>query len=292
MGMSWAEHSVEIAAPVETSFDAIVDYESFPGWQDAVDSVEVLSRTPDGLGERVRLFVDAKVRKIDYTLHYSYERPTQIEWDFVEGNGMRDVDGVFTLESLGPDRSRATYKLGADPEIPVPGMVLRRTHKALVKRSVEDLKREAERRFAEAGPAEQPDGGSEPDGESEPRPKRRFGRRRKSAERAPAAPEGGAADPSSATARAEGWRPKAEREPPAAPSRDASRRDSLTAIPTALIGRGLSAAADAARMGREAAEGAAKAGFDVAQDAAARIDRHLTRGGDPGEDPGDERDRS
>lgn len=153
MGMSWAEHSVEIEAPVETSFDAIVDYESFPGWQDAVDSVEVLSRTKDGLGEQVRLFVDAKVRKIDYVLRYRYRRPTRIEWDFVEGNGMRNVDGVYTLEELGPERSRATYKLGADPEIPVPGMVLRRTHKGLVKRSVEDLKREAERRFARAAPA-------------------------------------------------------------------------------------------------------------------------------------------
>ena len=61
--------------PVDTCFDAIVDYESFPGWQDAVDSVEVLSRTADGLGENVRLFVDAKVRKIDYTLRYSYTAP-------------------------------------------------------------------------------------------------------------------------------------------------------------------------------------------------------------------------
>ena len=148
MGMSWAEHSVEIEAPIETSFDAIVDYETFPRWQDAVDSVEVRSRTPDGLGEDVHLFVDAKVRKIDYVLRYRYKRPTRIAWDFVEGNGMRDVDGLYTLEEIGPDRTRATYKLGADPEIPVPGMILRRTHKQLVKRSVEDLKREAERRHA------------------------------------------------------------------------------------------------------------------------------------------------
>ena len=160
MGMSWAEHSVEIAAPIETSFEAIVDYESFSDWQDAVDSVEVLSRTTDGLGEDVKLFVDAKVKKIDYVLRYSYDRPTRIEWDFVEGNGMRDLDGVYTFEELGPDRTRATYKLGADPEIPVPGMVARRVHKQLVKRSAEDLKREAERRASEgvsAEPAESPE---------------------------------------------------------------------------------------------------------------------------------------
>ena len=148
MGLNWAEHTEEIEAPVETCFDAIVDYESFSRWQDAVDSAEVLDRTPEGLGRDVRLFVDAKIRKIDYVLRYSYTRPTEIRWDFVEGNGMRDCDGVYTLESLGPERTRATYNLGADPELPVPGMILRRTHKQLVKRSVEDLRDEAERRHA------------------------------------------------------------------------------------------------------------------------------------------------
>ncbi len=153
MGMNWAEHSEEIAAPIDTCFMAIIDYETFPRWQDAVDSVEVLSRTGDGLGEDVRLFVDAKVRKIDYVLHYRYRRPELIEWDFVEGNGMRDCDGAYTLEPLGPERTRATYRLGADPAIPVPGMILRRTHKQLVERSVKDLKREAERRHAAGEPA-------------------------------------------------------------------------------------------------------------------------------------------
>ena len=154
MGMSWAEHSVEIEAPIEVAFDAIVDYESFGGWQNAVDRVEVIDRTPEGVGRTVRLFVDAKIRKIDYVLRYSYARPTRIEWDFVEGNGMRYMDGTYTFEELGPGRTRATYNLGADPEIPVPGMVLRRTHKQLVKRSVEDLKREAERRAAAVAGAE------------------------------------------------------------------------------------------------------------------------------------------
>ena len=162
MGMSWAEHSVEIEAPIETSFDAIVDYETFPRWQDAVDSVEVRSRTPDGLGEDVHLFVDAKVRKIDYVLRYRYERPSRIAWDFVEGNGMRDMDGAYTLQKIDHRRTRATYKLGADPEIPVPGMILRRTHKQLVKRSVEDLKREAERRHAAREPQSDSPAADEP----------------------------------------------------------------------------------------------------------------------------------
>ena len=58
MGMNWAEHTVEIAAPIDTCFAAITDYETFPSWQDAVRSVEVVSRYDDGLGLRRPIRVD------------------------------------------------------------------------------------------------------------------------------------------------------------------------------------------------------------------------------------------
>lgn len=281
MGMNWAEHSEEIDAPVELCFEAIVDYESFGGWQDAVDSVEVLSRTAEGIGEDVRLFVDAKVRKIDYVLRYRYERPTLIEWDFVEGNGMRAMDGHYAFEPLGPERTRATYKLGADPAIPVPGMVLRRTHKQLVKRSVEDLKREAERRHA-AGESPAP---------VEPAP---------AAESEPAAgpdpePTGVSigSDPLSELAAASGrdeagertgddWVPKAAREPVgSAPGAGGGRprtghssggsrsHADLAALPLELAGQ-------AVKVGREVADGAIRAGTAAAGQAIG-IGRKLAR---------------
>jgi uncharacterized membrane protein len=152
MGLNWAEHTVEIDAPIETCFDAIVDYESFPAWQGAVDDTQVLERDRDGLGKVVRLFIDAKVRKVDYTLDYRYDRPERIEWDFVEGNGINGADGHYLFEELGDGRTRATYKLGLEVGIPMPGMVARRVHKQTLKASVEDLKREAERRAAGAEP--------------------------------------------------------------------------------------------------------------------------------------------
>jgi hypothetical protein len=144
--MNWAEHSVEIEGSTEDCFDAIVDYETFPQWQNAVERVEVLERDRKGLGELVRLFVNAKGRKVDYTLRYRYDRPTLIEWDFVEGNGVKDVDGQYTFKDLGGGRTLATYRLGVDPGLPIPGAIARRIHKQTLVRSVDDLKEEAERR--------------------------------------------------------------------------------------------------------------------------------------------------
>jgi hypothetical protein len=148
MGLNWADHTVEIDAPIETCFAAIIDYETFPSWQGAVVDTEVLDWDSKGRGKRVRLFVDAKVRKVDYTLDYSYDEPTRIEWDFVEGNGINGADGHYLFEDLGNDRTRATYKLGLEVGIPLPGPVARRAHKTTLKGSVEDLKKEAERRAA------------------------------------------------------------------------------------------------------------------------------------------------
>jgi len=148
MGLNWAEHTVEIDAPIETCYAAIIDYETFPSWQGAVVDTEVLDWDEVGRGKRVRLFVDAKVRKVDYTLDYSYDEPKRIEWDFVEGNGINAADGHYLFEDLGNDRTRATYKLGLEVGIPLPGPVARRAHKSTLKGSVEDLKKEAERRAA------------------------------------------------------------------------------------------------------------------------------------------------
>jgi uncharacterized membrane protein len=148
MGLNWAEHTVEIAAPIQTCFDAITDYETFPKWQGVVVDTEVLDWDEQGRGKRVRLVVDAKVRKVDYTLDYRYEEPERIEWDFVEGNGINAADGHYLFEDLGGDRTRATYKFGLEVGIPLPGPVARRAHRSTLKSSVEDLKREAERRAA------------------------------------------------------------------------------------------------------------------------------------------------
>lgn len=275
MGLNWAEHSTEIEAPIETCFEAIVDYETFPRWQNAVESVEVLDRHQDGLGRNVKLFVDAKVRKIDYTLDYSYERPHRIEWDFVSGNGMRGVDGDYTFEELGPGRTKATYRLGADPAIPVPGIVAKRVHRELVKRSVEDLKREAEERHAStpaAAPAAPP---PEPDlAQPKPSPEdldlpdldqRRFG---------------------------DGFRRDRRREPPAAPApppgtdRAPAPGPDPNSDSDSIVGRALSAATNpigtargAARLGVRTARTAVEIGAATAQDVARRIDRRLSGDG-------------
>jgi uncharacterized membrane protein len=148
MGVHSAEQQIGIEAPPDACFEAITDYETFPGWQDAVIAVEVHERYPDGLGKLVEVKVDAKFREVTYRLHYHYDRPGRIWWDFVEGHGVEHVEGEYLFEPSG-DGTLATYRLGIDPGVPVPGLIARRLNQGVMKRSVKDLKAEVERRQAD-----------------------------------------------------------------------------------------------------------------------------------------------
>ena len=150
MGERRAEHSAEVAASPEVCFEAAVDYETVAGWQRAAKAAEVHERYPDGLGKVVEWHVDLTVRELRYTLLYSYEPPERIEWDFVRGDLLRDIGGGYRFEPLGGDCTLVTYSVKVEPAVRVPGFVARRLEKELMKRSVEDLKREVERRAGRA----------------------------------------------------------------------------------------------------------------------------------------------
>jgi ribosome-associated toxin RatA of RatAB toxin-antitoxin module len=149
VGVHSAEQSARIAASPEACFETLCDYESFPDWQQAVQSVEVLERDSDGRGSSIRFEIDAKVRKVSYTLRYSYEAPSRIWWELIEGD-VAAVEGEYLLEPAGDGGTQATYRLGIDPGVPVPGLLARQLTKGVMRRSVTDLRDEVERRAAAA----------------------------------------------------------------------------------------------------------------------------------------------
>ncbi len=259
--------------------------------------IEVLDRHDDGLGKQVKLVVDAKVRKVDYTLDYGYDRPTRIWWDFVDGHGIRDVDGEYTFERLAAERTRATYRLGIESGLRLPGPIVKRAHKQTLRGSVEDLKTEAERRHAEAqagahaeaqaGTGDPPRSPTDPfprSGDPPPPPGARHDEPPPERE-APAPEEQGPEPPPEPGRPPEPERtPEPDRAPE--PERGAADGGSVADLPTAMLGRAVSVGRDAAEAGigvagaaigagRSAAEGAIGAGRAVAGEVKGRLRRLL-----------------
>jgi len=139
-----AERSAEIDAAPETCFAALLDYESFPEWQRAVKSVEVLDHDDEGRGRDVEFRIDAKVKQVRYVLRYSYEPPERIAWEYVEGD-VKDVSGEFLLEGAGDGRTLATYRIGLDAGVWMPGPIKKVLTDQVMKGAVDDLARRVTR---------------------------------------------------------------------------------------------------------------------------------------------------
>jgi ribosome-associated toxin RatA of RatAB toxin-antitoxin module len=142
--MKKASQQARVAATAQECFDAIVDFESYPEWQEAVQECEVLSRDEAGLARHVRTTIDAKVKRVTYTLEYSYEEPHAVRWDFVEGDP-KHVEGEFLFEEDAERATLVTYALRLDAGVWIPGPIAKVLNDQVMKRAVDDLKRRVER---------------------------------------------------------------------------------------------------------------------------------------------------
>jgi len=143
VGAKRAERQIVVQGTPQQCFDALLDFESYPDWQEAVKDCEVRSRDGKGRGQRVWFEIDAKVKRISYTLDYSYEEPHMLTWEFVAGD-VRDVDGELVLEDQGDGTTLATYGLRIDAGVWMPGNIASILNDQVMQRSVEDLKARVE----------------------------------------------------------------------------------------------------------------------------------------------------
>lgn len=145
MTLHQAERSIAIAALPEDCFAAACDYETFPDWQDAVIAADILERDAAGRGSLVEFEVDVRLRRVRYRLRYHHDHPRRIWWEFIEGDGVAHIEGEYRFEPRDA-ATVVTYSLGIDPGVPIPGLLARRANATVMKRSLEDLRDEVERR--------------------------------------------------------------------------------------------------------------------------------------------------
>ena len=147
MGELEASCSIEIDAPRDRCFEVAADVEGAPTWQASLKAVEVLERDGEGRPRLVETVSDAKVKEAKAILRFDYDPPGTISWEQEEGDVKRLV-GSWEFEELAPDRTRATYRLRADPGrmfgLMLRGPVEGKVKEFLTKGAAEGLKREAE----------------------------------------------------------------------------------------------------------------------------------------------------
>lgn len=136
-------HETKLPASAEDAFAVMTDYERLPAWQGPLRRCEVLSRYGDGLAREVSYEIDVKLRRVTYTLRHSYERPTEIGSEYVEGD-FKCLEGRWRFESTGHDETAARFELRIDPGLPIPGRIQRMLNDRVLRSSVEDLRKRLE----------------------------------------------------------------------------------------------------------------------------------------------------
>ena len=105
--------TAEIDAPRDRVWTLVQDVESAPAWQGGLRSIHALERDSEGRATRCQAETDARVRTVKSIIRFTYEGPDTLRWTQEKGD-LKSVDGSWTLEDLGGERTRATYSLEVD----------------------------------------------------------------------------------------------------------------------------------------------------------------------------------
>ena len=111
--------SAEIEAPIDRCWAVLQDVSGHPRWQHGLERVEVVERDDAGRALVCDTLNDAKFTKVHCRIRVTYEPPHRLLFTRVESDDVDEMEGSWSLEALGPARTRATYTLAVDPG-PVP----------------------------------------------------------------------------------------------------------------------------------------------------------------------------
>jgi uncharacterized membrane protein len=132
-----------VNAPVDKIIEALTDFDSFPEWQSAVMEAEVLERDDEGRGTRIRMKVDAKIRKVEYIVRYTYDLPNGFSWEQESGD-LKENTGVYKFSPNDDGTTNVTVDIVAEVGFFVPGPMKNLIREQSLKNSMRELKKRVE----------------------------------------------------------------------------------------------------------------------------------------------------
>jgi hypothetical protein len=133
-----ARRDVEVDAGLKAVLATLRDVASQPEWIPTIKEAEVLEADASGRPVTARFAAATAVGTDRYTLAYEHS-PHGLSWSMVDGRLQTGQEGVYTLERLGPGRTRVTYDLTIHHNLPLPGFLRSRIIKGLVEETLTGL---------------------------------------------------------------------------------------------------------------------------------------------------------
>ncbi|MEB4207950.1 SRPBCC family protein [Mycobacterium sp. 94-17] len=129
---------IVIEASPEEILDVIADFEAMPDWSEPHQSVEILDTGDDGRPRQVRMKVKVAGITDEQVVTYTWA-DNAVSWKLVSSSQQKAQDGKYTLIPQG-DETLVKFELLADPNVPLPGFVLKRAVKGTIDSATKALR--------------------------------------------------------------------------------------------------------------------------------------------------------
>ncbi len=124
---------------IESIYEVITNYSSYPEFVDGCSSVNILSQTETE--SRVEFGLNL-IKKFKYILVLKQTRPTEITWSFESGDIFKKNEGHWRLKDLGDGRTEVDYSL----EVEVKGFAPKSLVNSLTKKNLPAMLKSYEER--------------------------------------------------------------------------------------------------------------------------------------------------
>lgn len=129
---------IVIEASPEEILDVIADFEAMPDWSEPHQSAEILDTGDDGRPRQVRMKVKVAGITDEQVVAYTWG-DNVVSWKLVSSSQQKAQDGKYTLVPKG-DETLVKFELLADPNVPLPGFVLKRAVKGTIDSATKALR--------------------------------------------------------------------------------------------------------------------------------------------------------
>ena len=133
-----------INAPQDKIVGALTDFEHYTEWQSGMLECTVKERDEEGRGSLVELYVDAKIKKIRYTVRYFYQLDEgAMGWDYVDGD-LKECTGRYQFTPTEDGATEVAIDIVTETGFFVPGPMKKLIRDQSLKNSMRDLKKRVE----------------------------------------------------------------------------------------------------------------------------------------------------
>ncbi len=127
------------ASPAEI-LDVIADFAAMPEWSGPHQSAEVLETGSDGRPTQVKMKVKVAGITDEQVVAYTWSE-NEVSWALVSSSQQKAQDGKYTLVPKGDNNTLVKFEVVVDPNVPLPGFVLKRAVKGTMDAATGELRK-------------------------------------------------------------------------------------------------------------------------------------------------------